>query len=309
MDAGRKTGLNIIVEVMEMEYKTIPCEECDEELIEEKLNAIDRSILPPKDDVDEEELVFKITDGEGRIIAGCVLEIDCWKNADLDILWVDEKHRRNGLGSALIRKAEKTARERGCRMMVLGTFDFQARPLYEKHGFSLCGTIRDWPRGHENYTLMKRLDRPLKEYYPSTDFSEDFRIEPGTVEDGNFICKGLGDYNTSQAARAHKYIPLNKKLIDKDGNMIAAVFAGVGSWNNLDIDTIWVDEPYRNQGIGSKLLAEAEKEGKENGAYFSVINVFDWEAPLFSKHGYTPCVTIEDFPGEGHRTYEMEKRF
>ena len=174
-----------------MEYKTIPCEEDDEELIEEKLNAIDLSILPPKDDVNEEELVFKITDGEGRIIAGCVLEIDCWKNADLDILWVDENHRRKGLGSALIRKAEKTARERGCRMMVLGTFDFQARPLYEKHGFSLCGTIRDWPRGHENYTLMKRLDQPLKEYYPSTDFSEDFRIEPGTVEDGNFLLSGI----------------------------------------------------------------------------------------------------------------------
>lgn len=295
-------------EELKMEYKTIPCEEDDEELIEEKLDAIDRSILPSKED-GEEELVFKIADDEGNIIAGCVLEIDCWRNAELDILWVDESHRRNGLGSALIRKAEKTAREYGCRMMVLGTFDFQARPLYEKHGFSLCGTIKNWPRGHENYTLVKRLDQPLKEYYPSTDCSAGFRIEPGTVEDGNYICKGLGDYNTSQAARAHKYISLDKKIVDEDGNMIAAVIAGVGTWNNLDIDMIWVDEPYRNKGIGSRLLAEVEKEGKENGAYFSAINVFDWEASLFKKHGYSACVTIEDFPGEGHRTYELEKRF
>ena len=94
-----------------MEYKTIPCEEDDEELIEEKLDAINRSILPSIED-GEEELVFKIADDEGNIIAGCVLEIDCWRNAELDILWVDESHRRNGLGSALIRKAEKTARER-----------------------------------------------------------------------------------------------------------------------------------------------------------------------------------------------------
>ena len=26
---------------------------------------------------------------------------------------------------------------------------------------------------------------------------------------------------------------------------IATVFAGVGSWNEGDIDMIWVDEPYR----------------------------------------------------------------
>ncbi len=70
-------------EELKMEYKTIPCEE----------------------------------DDEGNIIAGCVLEIDCY-----------------------------------------------------------------WPRGHENYTLVKRLDQPLKEYYQSTDCSAGFRIEPGTVE-------------------------------------------------------------------------------------------------------------------------------
>lgn len=291
-----------------MKYETTPCEEDDEELIEEKLNEINRSIVPTKED-EEEELIFKITDGEGNIIAGCVLDIDCWRNADLDILWVDESHRRNGLGSALIRKAEKTAREYGCRMMALGTFDFQARPLYEKHGFSLCGTIRNWPKGHENHTLMKRLDQPLEEYYPSKDSSAEFRIEPGTVEDGNYICKGLGDYNTSQAARAHEYVPLDRKIVDGDGNMIAAVIAGVGTWNNLEINMIWVDEPYRNQGIGSRLLADTEQEGRENGAYFSSIHVFDWQAPLFTKHGYSACVTIEDFPGEGHCTYELEKRF
>ena len=65
-------------EELKMEYKTIPCEEDDEELIEEKLDAINRSILPSIED-GEEELVFKIADDEGNIIAGCVLEIDCWR--------------------------------------------------------------------------------------------------------------------------------------------------------------------------------------------------------------------------------------
>ena len=54
---------------------------------------------------------------------------------------MDEKYRRQGLGSALIRAAESAAREKGCEIMFLGTFDFQARPLYEKHGFADSGYV------------------------------------------------------------------------------------------------------------------------------------------------------------------------
>ncbi len=91
------------------------------------------------------------------------METDSWKVAELDILWVDEKYGRQGLGSALIREAERSAREKGCYAMTLGTFDFQARPLYEKHGYKVTGNIKDWPRGHENYSMMKRLDQPAPE--------------------------------------------------------------------------------------------------------------------------------------------------
>ena len=288
-------------------YETIPCTEEDEEFIEEKLVEIDDSIVPPVED--EEDFIFKVTDEEGNTVGGCVLEIDEWKFADLDILWIDEAHRRKGLGSALIRQAEKTAREKGCDLMILGTYDFQARPLYEKHGFTVKGTIRDWPRGHENYFLTKRLDQPWEEYIPSNDLSTDYKIELGTEEDERFIGNGLRDYNTSQAHREHKYISLNKKIIDEEGNLIAAIFAGVESWNALEVDMLWVEEPYRNQGIGSWLLMETEREAKEQGAYCALLNAFDWQAGLFRKHGYTECFALEDFPAEGHYSYEMEKRF
>ena len=292
-----------------MKYETIPCTEEDEEFIEEKLVEIDDSIVPPAEDIEEEDFVFKVIDEEGNTVGGCVLEIDEWKFADLDILWVDEAHRRKGLGSALIRQAEKTAREKGCDLMILGTYDFQARPLYEKHGFTVKGTIRDWPRGHENYILTKRLDQPWEEYIPSNDLSTDYKIEPGTEEDERFIGNGLRDYNTSQAHREHKYIPLNKKIVDEEGNLIAAIIAGVESWNALEVDMLWVDEPYRNQGIGSELLMETEREAKEHGAYCALLNAYDWQVPLFRKHGYTECFALEDFPTEGHYSYEMEKRF
>ena len=292
-----------------MEYKTIPCTEDDEELIDGKLTEINHAVVPPREGTEEEELVFKIENGEGTVIAGCNVGIDNWQFAILDILWVDEKYRGQGLGSALIREAEKAARERNCYAMLLGTYDFQALPLYKKHGYMLCATIKDWPKGHENYTLMKRLDQPLPAYIPTKDLSAQFEIRPGSEKDCEAIGRALGEYNSAQAHREHRYIPLNKKLLDADGNLIAAIFSGVGSWNNLEIDMLWVDEDFRDQGIGSALLAEIEREAQEQGAYFSLAEgLFDWQDGFFRKNGYKTVGTLEDCP-RGHRIYVMEKRF
>ena len=292
-----------------MEYKTIPCTEDDEELIYGKLTEINHAVVPPCEGTEEEELVFKIENGEGTVIAGCNVGINNWQFAILDILWVDEKYRGQGLGSALIREAEKAARERNCYAMLLGTYDFQALPLYKKHGYMLCATIKDWPKGHENYTLMKRLDQPLPAYIPTKDLSAQFEIRPGSEKDCEAIGRALGEYNSAQAHREHRYIPLNKKLLDADGNLIAAIFSGVGSWNNLEIDMLWVDEDFRDQGIGSALLAEIEREAQEQGAYFSLAEgLFDWQDGFFRKNGYKTVGTLEDCP-RGHRIYVMEKRF
>ena len=193
--------------------------------------------------------------------------------------------------------------------MLLGTYDFQALPLYKKHGYMLCATIKDWPKGHENYTLMKRLDKPLPAYIPTKDLSAQFEIRPGSEKDCEAIGRALGEYNSAQAHREHRYIPLNKKLLDADGNLIAAIFSGVGSWNNLEIDMLWVDEDFRDQGIGSALLAEIEREAQEQGAYFSLVEgLFDWQDGFFRKNGYKTVGTLEDCP-RGHRIYVMEKRF
>ena len=105
-------------------YLILPCSQEEADLINEKADEFDNAHMPPKPDVPAKDLVFKIMDGEGTIIGGCLLEIDEWNVADLDILWVDERYRRQGLGSMLIRKAEQTAVENGCDLMLLGTYDF-----------------------------------------------------------------------------------------------------------------------------------------------------------------------------------------
>ena len=138
-----------------MEYKTIPCTEDDEELIDGKLTEINHAVVPPCEGTEEEELVFKIENGEGTVIAGCNVGIDNWQFAILDILWVDEKYRGQGLGSALIREAEKAARERNCYAMLLGTYDFICLAV----SFKFCSIIDPLVSGDRYWLpVMKKCD-------------------------------------------------------------------------------------------------------------------------------------------------------
>ena len=90
--------------------------------------------------------------------------------------------------------------------------------------------------------------------------------------------------------------------------MIAGIVAGVGGWDDGAVHHLWVEEPYRNQGIGTWLLQEAEKEMQENGAYMIMVTAFDWAADFFTKRGYAITGVLEDLP-QGHREYDLRKNF
>lgn len=288
-----------------MKYEIRPCVESDTDLIWEKLFEVYESIVQTENGAEEERLIFKITNESG-IIGGCVLDIDLSKNAEFERLWVDERYRRQGMASALICAAEHAAREKGCRIVINAyCFDFQgARPLFEKHDYRIIGITKNWPKGHESYTLIKRLDISSKDCFPLEHYDQfKFEIMPGSEEDGDVIANELEAYNASIAPRTHPYLDLDKKVLDDKGNLIAGCIAGISGWDTLHIDVLWVDEPYRGQGIGSYLLGEIEREAKENGAYLARTDAMDLQKAFFKKHSYTVNVIYEDDP----KLYVMQK--
>ncbi|MBQ7455189.1 MAG: GNAT family N-acetyltransferase [Clostridia bacterium] len=291
-----------------MEYAIQPLTEEEEERIEAKINEYADSVAPACPHTEEEKLVFKVTDREAGVIGGCVVNIHAWGRAVLAQLWVDATYRRHGLGSLLIRAAGNAAREKGCYYLCLGTADYMARPLYEKHGFRVFTVNRDIPMGHLSWSLSKRLDQGIPDYIPTDNTAaERYSVTPGTKEEAEIIGKGLEAFCEEVMPDRHGYIPLSRKLVDADGKMIAAVIAGVDEDDVAEIDGIWVEESFRRQGLGSRLFSEIEREAKENGAYVILSYCCDWASGFFFHNGFTPRGELPDYP-KGHTAYELEKR-
>ena len=95
-------------------------------------------------------------DTNGNIIGG-ILGGTYWGWMYVDILWVHENHRYKGIGSKLLREAEKEAIRRGCLHVHLDTMSWQAPEFYQKHGYEVIGILPDIPNGNQKYLLMKAL--------------------------------------------------------------------------------------------------------------------------------------------------------
>jgi GNAT superfamily N-acetyltransferase len=102
-------------------------------------------------------LCLALRDADGAVVGG-VYGATMWSWLMIDGLWVAEGLRGQGFGSRLLGESERMAAERGCGGAWLGTFDFQARAFYERHGYRVFGELPGMPAGHTHFHLQKRFD-------------------------------------------------------------------------------------------------------------------------------------------------------
>lgn len=99
---------------------------------------------------------YFIKDDEGRIIGG-VQGMVWGRSMHIDVLWVDEHHRGEGLGSKLMTEVEHYAAEHGYPLVYLETASFQALPFYESLGYEKFGQLPEVTAGHALFFLRKEL--------------------------------------------------------------------------------------------------------------------------------------------------------
>ena len=124
-----------------------------------------------------------------------------------------------------------------------------------------------------------------------------FKLENEDSQKAQEIGNLIRVYNRS------KREPLNLYVEDEKGNLLAGLIAETfGNW--LEIEYLFVKEELREQGIGSRLLQQAETEAKNRNCRFAFVNTYQFQAPDFYKrHGYKEVFTLKDYPYTGQRHY------
>ncbi len=99
-----------------------------------------------------------IKDKNGEIIGGILACSALWHTLSIDTLWVKKEFRNQGVATQLLSLVEAEARNMGCYIVYLSTYDFQAKDFYLKNGYEVFGVLEDCPpKEHKLYHLSKKL--------------------------------------------------------------------------------------------------------------------------------------------------------
>ena len=107
-------------------------------------------------DEDAKRLCFVVKGSGGEILAG-VIGVVYWDWLSLDLMWVREDLRGQGIGGRLLEQVEAEARQKGAHHVHLDTFSFQAPGFYQKHGYVVFGQLDEFPSGFQRFYMTKDL--------------------------------------------------------------------------------------------------------------------------------------------------------
>ncbi|MBZ6075993.1 GNAT family N-acetyltransferase [Microvirga puerhi] len=106
--------------------------------------------------------------------------------------------------------------------------------------------------------------------------------------------------------------PLTLLARNAGGTMIGGL-VGSTSYGWLLVKMLWVSEEWRGQGIGARLMAEAESIARSRDCHGAWLDTSSARAERFyARLGYEPFGVLANKPGEsaqGHRRAFLAKRF
>lgn len=129
----------------------------DLKTISEGIQSFNQQHLPD-DVVFEKDTKFAVfaKDESGNVLGG-IRANAFWNYCIIELLWLSEEVRGEGVGRQLMVATETFAKAQGFNYLRTETLNFQAKPFYEKLGFTVFGELPDYPKGCTTYCLVKAL--------------------------------------------------------------------------------------------------------------------------------------------------------
>ncbi len=128
----------------------------------------------------------------------------------------------------------------------------------------------------------------------------------GSEEDAKTLESRLEHFNKQQAGFDDSK-PLRISVREENDNLIGGL-VGVTGWGWLYVSVLIIDEGYRGQGLGTRLLMAAEQEALRRGCADSCLTTFTFQArPFYERHGYEIFGELDAYP-RNEKLFFMRKR-
>lgn len=126
-----------------------------------------------------------------------------------------------------------------------------------------------------------------------------------SLADIDFLDERLHEFNVARTGYDD-----GRKLAIFVRNADGAIMAGLSGWTwggYAEVRTLWVDEPMRRQGLGTRLLQAAEAEARARGAEYLLIATHSFQAPeYYPRFGYERIAVVPGKP-PGHEDIWFKK--
>ena len=140
-----------------MVYQIYEAEEKDIKALDIAITDYNIRIAKELPRAEIKRLDFAAKSDEGELWGGIQAYSVNWGILHVELLYVYDSYRNQGIASFLLEHVEKIARDHHCYLAHLDTFDFQAKDFYLKHSYSIFGVLENAPKGHNRYFLKKNL--------------------------------------------------------------------------------------------------------------------------------------------------------
>jgi len=131
--------------------------------------------------------------------------------------------------------------------------------------------------------------------------------DAATPQDESVIRDGLGDYNFSKAGY-RDYRPLAVLVTDPANGEVVGGLYGSTSMGLLRIDRFFLPEDLRKQGLGTRIIKEAEAEGARRGCSRAILSTLSFQAPgFYQRQGWEVLGRVDCDP-PGHTRFMMTKK-
>ena len=132
--------------------------------------------------------------------------------------------------------------------------------------------------------------------------------EPLPPKDEEFVAlkSGLNKYNESFTGELLRE-KVSTFLKSQSGAIVGGVLGEI-KWGWLSIEGLWIDESFRSDGWGSKLLATLEQYAISKSIINFRLETTDFQAlGFYTKLGYKIYGELSDMP-PGYKSYFLQKQ-